>query len=101
MKSSRTIIHIGYNKRVEVQPGVWENRVIYTAIKAEEEQIYQSRLDKARHDGLVISKRFKVRSFYVQPNLDYVVHNGLTYKVSTIYNNIESHYASIECGELV
>ena len=101
MKSSRTIITLGYNQRQEVSAGVWENQITELEVKAEEESIFQRRFDSAMADSLVLTKRFLIRSHLMLDNLDYIKHEGKKYKVRSATLNVHNHYATIETGELI
>ena len=69
MKSSRVSIILCYDKRTEVEKGVFEKQVVEKKVKAEKEKIYQRRLDKALADGQVLTARFRIRSNYVTDSL--------------------------------
>lgn len=100
MKSSRTAIILCYNERVEVEKGVFENQIFEKKVKAEKEKIFQRRLDKALADGQVITARFIIRSNLITDNLDYVIYQGKSYKVTVGSESESSHYTVIELGEL-
>lgn len=100
MKSSRVAIILCYNKRVEVEKGVFENQIVKKKVKAEQEKIYQRRLDKALADGQVLTARLIVRANYVTDNLDYVKYKGKDYKVNVGTESDEGHFTVIELGEL-
>lgn len=101
MKSNRYGIILGYDMRDEVEKGVFEADVKEEKVKAEEIQVYQRRLNEADLEGFVVTARFKIRNYQIKRELKYVKFKGLKYKVNTAYNNINSHYAEIELGELV
>lgn len=101
MKSSRTAITLAYDERFEVESGVWENRLVQKKVRAEQEPIYQRRLDNAMQEGIVITARFSVRSNLVHSALKYVNWEGKNYKVNMVNEDNESHYAIIELGELI
>lgn len=100
MKSSRVSIILCYDKRTEVEKGVFEKQVVEKKVKAEKEKIYQRRLDKALADGQVLTARFRIRSNYVTDSLDYVKYKGKEYKVNVGIESDEGHYTIIELGEL-
>lgn len=100
MRSSRVAIVLHYDQRVEMEAGVWETQTKSKTVKAEQERIYQRRLDRALADGQVLTARFRVRSNYVTDQLDYVTYQGRTYKVSLALPDVDSHYTIIELGEL-
>ena len=76
MKSSRTSIILCYDKRTEVEKGVFEKQVVEKKVKAEKEKLYQRRLDKALADGQVLTAIFRKRSNYVTDSLDYEKYKG-------------------------
>ncbi|HGA1205594.1 TPA: phage head-tail adapter protein [Streptococcus suis] len=100
MKSSRVALVLCYNERVEVEKGVWENKIVEKKVKAEQERIFQRRLDKAMTDGQVLTARFQVRSSYVTDALDYVIFKGRSYKVNVGTESPDSHFTVLELGEL-
>ncbi len=102
MRSSRTAITISYTTREEVEAGVWENVESEKTIKAEQEQLYQRRIDQAQAEGLALTARFKIRSNLASGiEIKYVRWKGDRYKVSSVVNNIESHYMVVEIGEML
>ncbi|MBL1223731.1 phage head completion protein [Enterococcus sp. BWR-S5] len=102
MRLSRTAITISYTSREEVEAGVWENIESQKTIKAEQEQIYQRRIDQAQAEGLALTARFRIRSSFSSGiEIKYVEWKGARYKVSSVVNNIESHYMIIEIGEML
>ncbi|EOT42749.1 DUF7253 family protein [Enterococcus dispar] len=101
MKSSRTAITIAYNRRVEVEAGVWENELVENKVKAEQQAIYQSRRDRALADKQTLTARFSVRSHLITTELDYVVWKGRKYKVNQAIENTDDHFTIIEIGELI
>lgn len=102
MRSSRTAITISYTTREEVEIGVWENVETKRTIKAEQEQLYQRRIDQAQAEGLTLTARFKIRSSFSSGiEIKYVEWKGARYKVSSVVNNIDSHYMIIEIGEML
>lgn len=101
MMSTRTTITLGYTKREEVERGVWEDARRQNTVKAEEQQIFQSRKDRASLEGKVITARFEIRSHHIQGALNYVEWKNAKYKVNGIYPNNERHFTIIEIGELV
>jgi hypothetical protein len=88
---------------VEVERGVWENQLISKKVKAEQEQIYQRRLDQATLEGLVITARFRIRSELIKGDLKYVSWKDpqKKYKVNSVNHYNESHFTVIEIGELI
>lgn len=101
MKSTRFAVEIGYNERVEVEPGVWENSVVTKKVKAEEERVFQQRSDQAKLQGMTINARFRIRGHYDDGSLEYVVFHGKRFKVLSATPQIENHYTVIELGELM
>lgn len=101
MKSTRCSIVLGYDERVEIEPGVWENNLVEKKIKAEQEQIYQRRLDLALQEGNVITARFRIRSNLIKSDLKYVAWQGNQYKVNNIYDDVDRHYTIIEIGQMI
>jgi hypothetical protein len=101
MRSTRTAITLGYETRVEVERGVFETQVTEKKVKAEQERIFQRRLDQAMLEGIVITARFRIRAHLVDSNLKYTVWQGNKYKVNSIYDDNESHFSVIELGELI
>lgn len=101
MRSTRTSITLCYNERVEVENGVWENELIKKVVRAEQENIFQSRRDRALADSLALTARFSIRSNDVTEKLDYVEWKGKQYKVRSIFDNTENHFSILELGELV
>ena len=101
MNSKRTAITLGYDAREEIEKGVWENNLTEKKVKAYQENIFQSRLDKAFQEGFVIKARFRIRAFLVTGELKYVEWKGLQYKVNTVNEDLESHDVIIEIGELI
>lgn len=101
MKSTRVAIALFYNELVEFEPGVWEDTLIEKKVKAEEEQVYQRRMDMAFAEGFVITARFKIRSNLFQGDLKYVEWKNKKYKVNTVDVDPEAHYTIIEIGQLI
>lgn len=101
MKSTRFVLKLGFNKRVEVEPGVWENEVTSKKVKAEQEHIFQQRVDQAKLQGTPINARFRIRGHYDEGSLDYVEFKDQRFKVLSITPQLENHYTVIELGELM
>lgn len=101
MKSSRTSLILVYNKRIEVEKGVYENSLSEKTVKAEEEQVFQARRDKAMAEGYVITARFIVRDGLKEDNLDYAIWKGKKYKVNSMNAMVDKHFMIIELGELI
>lgn len=101
MKVARTAITLIFDNREEVKTGVWENKLTEKTVKAEQEQIFQRRLDKAMQEGFVINARFRVRSNVVADNLKYVFWKRKKYKVNRVNKDVTNHFAIIELGELI
>lgn len=101
MNASRTAITLAYDGRYEVENGVWEDEVVEKKVKAEQEQIFQRRLDQANLEGLVITARFRVRSILVKSDLKYVLWKGQKFKVNSVNQIIGTHDSIIEIGGLI
>jgi hypothetical protein len=101
MNSTRTAITLGFDERYQVEPGVWENNIFEKKVKAQQERIYQRRLDTALQEGLKITARFKIRAFGLSDTLKYVKWKGSKYKVNSVNPDPVHHTAVIEIGELL
>ena len=101
MRSTRTAICLGYVERVEVEAGVFEDEVNEVKVKAEQQQVYQRRLDMAFVEGFKITARFIIRNNLITDGLKYVKWKGNKYKVNQIIENVENHLTTIEIGELL
>ncbi|MCM0582791.1 phage head-tail adapter protein [Weissella diestrammenae] len=100
MKSTRTSVRIFYSEMVEVEPGVWEKEFTSKRVKAEQENVFQTRRDTALKDGMPISARFVIRED-VSMNADYVEWKKSKYKIRSLVPDITSHFAVLELGELM
>lgn len=101
MKSTRTAITLGYNERLEFEKGVFEDITKEVTVKAEQQQVYQRRLDVAMVEGFKITARFLIRNFKAKGNLKYVKYKGKKFKVNQVNENVENHFTTIEIGELL
>lgn len=101
MKSTRSAITLGYEVRNEVELGTFEPVLTEKKVKAEQEQIFQRRLDLAMQEGFVITARFRVRSNLIKGELKYVFWKGKKYKVNSMNEDSESHFTLIELGQLM
>jgi len=101
VKSTRVAITLFYNELVEMESGVWEDLLTSKKVKAEEEQIFQRRLDQAFAEGFVITARLSIRSNLFHGELKYVIWKGNKYKVNSVVVDPERHYTIIELGQLV
>jgi hypothetical protein len=101
MKTSRLSIILGYDERVETEPGVFDTQITEKKVKAEQEAIFQSRRDDALNEGNVITARFRIRSNLIKNTLRYVIWNGKKYKLRSAVDDVTSHFTVIELGELL
>jgi len=98
----KAAIFLAYTERTETAPGVFENSETLLKVKADQEQVYQRRLEKAMADGLIVTARFKVRSELIpQTGLNYVQYQGDKYKINFVQPQKNEHYTIIELGGLV
>lgn len=101
MKSNKLSAILCFDKRQEVEKGVFENRIVEKKVRAQEIQIFQKRLNEAMKEGLVVSKRIRINEIHLESDLKYVKIKNQQFKVNTIYNSITNHFAEIELGEQI
>lgn len=101
IKTSRCVITLCFNERIETSDGVWKTNLRQFDVQAEREIIQQFRRDNARRDGYVLTERFKIRDFFITQDLDYIIFENNMYKILTIQTGVDNHYATIETGQLI
>lgn len=99
MKTGKTQLKLYYTERVEIEPGIWEDKLKFQTVKATEQTIYARRRDLAMRDGIVLTARFTVRAHLVTDDFKYAEFNGYNFKLHNVERSITAHETIIELGE--
>jgi hypothetical protein len=107
MRSVKTSLVLEVSQKVERVPGVWEwGKPVFVAVKATQEGIFESRLDRAAVDGLVLNGRFSMRydPALIEDDdlkIEYARWRGNRYKILRTTPALRDHKTTIELGEMV
>lgn len=96
MKSKYQYIYLCSTKEVDKGYGIIEKETQEIGVKAERQNIFQSRIDNAKASGLNIEYRFKVRNQNFK-NIDSIKVNNEVYKTISVYE--QDQYLIIEVVE--
>lgn len=98
MRAKKLIITIGYGY---IDPATFETVTETRQAKAQRLTVYQNRLNEALIQGVKVNGRYRVRDTYKSPYINWVEIGGVTFKVNTVYDNVDNHYIEIEVGEVL
>lgn len=96
MKSKNQSIILQSTQEVGKGYGIIEKEITRIKVKAEKQDIYQSRIDNAKSNGLNLKYRFKIRNQNIN-NIDSVIVNNEIYQTISIFE--QNQYLIIEVIE--
>lgn len=96
MRSKHHSIILESTQEIDKGYGIIEKEISQIKVKAEKQDLFQSRIDNAKSNGLNLKYRFKIRNQNI-PNIDSVRVNGETYHTISVYE--QNQYLIIEVVE--